>query len=140
MKAQRNRFGWLTGSAPPKPPWSLLSKTITYWRVSGEGLAGTVARIKKELAVTAPLDAEQETRDELIALSLFGGFEQTVFRVAPGRAYTREELLRTHLWLFLAAQAARHGEIDIDARLRKYEGLIKRLASQMPPLPPQFET
>jgi hypothetical protein len=41
--------------------------------------------------------------------------------------------------LFLAAQAAMNGEIDIDSRLARYEGLIDKLGSEMPPLPPELE-
>ncbi len=101
-----------------------------------EGLAGTVTRIRHELtAGVPPSEGEEAVRDDLLALSLFGAYEQTVFRAFAGRKYSRKELLRAHLWLFLAAQAARNGEIDIDARLGRYEKLIAKLATQMPPLP-----
>jgi DNA-binding transcriptional MerR regulator len=104
-----------------------------------EGLAGTVARIMKELTAVPASAGKSAVRDDLIALSLFGAYQETVFgAVSPGD-HTRADLLRAHLWLFLAAQAARSGEIDIDSRLAKYEGLIAELAGQMPPLPPELE-
>jgi hypothetical protein len=53
--------------------------------------------------------------------------------------YTREDLLLTHLWLFLAVQAARSGEIDIDSRLDRYREFVSQLALQMPPLPPLLQ-
>jgi DNA-binding transcriptional MerR regulator len=105
-----------------------------------EGLRATVDHI------LADLDQEQdghphpsEFPGELIALNLFGAYEHIAFRSRFDKEYTREELLKAHLWLFLAAQAARNGEIDIDSRLRRYEELIGRLSSSMPPLPPELE-
>jgi hypothetical protein len=56
------------------------------------------------------------------------------------KKYSRRDLLRTHLWLFLAVQAARRGEIDIDARMKRYDELIDRLSKDTPPLPPILET
>jgi DNA-binding transcriptional MerR regulator len=103
-----------------------------------DGLAGTVARIEKELPAASP-GAKRPIREELIALSLFGAWEQTVFNASSRTKYSRKDLLRTHLWLFLAAQAALNGEIDIDSRLAKYEKLISKFATQMPPLPPILE-
>jgi len=100
-----------------------------------EGVAGTVTRILRELLTTASPATARAFPQELIALSLFGAYEQTVFS-STGAKYTREDLLRAHLWLFLAARAALNGEIDIDSRLARYERLISRLASEMPPMPP----
>ena len=77
--------------------------------------------------------------DELVAHSLFGAYEQTVFRMFSDSKYDLEDLLSTHLWIFLAIQAARSGEIDIDSRLDRYKGLVQQLAGQLPPLPPLLE-
>jgi DNA-binding transcriptional MerR regulator len=105
-----------------------------------EGLQATVDRIR------ADLDQEQHTYPspseypgELIALNLFGAWEYLAFRSRLDKEYTRRELLEAHLWLFLAARAARNGEIDIDSRVARYRGLIDRLSSEMPPLPPELE-
>ena len=105
-----------------------------------EGLEETVDRI------LADLDQEQHKYPhpstfpgELIALNLFGGYEHVAFRSRFDKDYSRNELLKAHLWLFLAAQAARNGEIDIDSRLARYTGLIDKLSSEMPPLPPELE-
>lgn len=101
-----------------------------------EGLVGIVQRIMGDIAQISPSEAPATVPDELLAHSLFGAYEQTVFRALSDSKYTRKDLLRTHLWLFLAAQAARSGEVDIDSRLLKYEKLISELSTQMPPLPP----
>jgi DNA-binding transcriptional MerR regulator len=105
-----------------------------------EGLDETVRRI------LADLDQEQQNYPhpstfpgELIALNLFGAYEHVAFRSRFDKDYSRKELLEAHLWLFLAAQAARNGEIDIDSRLGRYTGLIDKLSSGMPPLPPELE-
>jgi hypothetical protein len=106
-----------------------------------EALAGVVERIMKDFADTPRQDSKPPAvPDELIGHSLLGAYEQTVFRSFSDKKYSRKDLLRTHLWLFLAAQAARNGELDIDSRLSRYEGLIERLATQMPPLPPILAT
>jgi DNA-binding transcriptional MerR regulator len=78
--------------------------------------------------------------DELLGHSLFAAYEQTVFRASADEKYTRRDLMLTHLWLFLAVQAARRGEIDIDSRLAQYEELVSELSTQMPPLPPQLQS
>jgi DNA-binding transcriptional MerR regulator len=104
------------------------------------GLQATVDRIQKEL------DREQDkyphpskVPGDLIALNIFGAYEHLAFRSRFDKEYSRKELLESHLWLFLAAQAGRNGEIDIDSRLARYRPLIDTLSSSLPPLPPEFE-
>jgi DNA-binding transcriptional MerR regulator len=104
-----------------------------------DGLAGTVARITKELPAPTSSTGKRPIRDELIALSLLGAWEQTAFDATSRTKYSRRDVLRAHLWLFLATQAALRGEVDIDSRLAQYEPLISKLASQLPPLPPILE-
>jgi DNA-binding transcriptional MerR regulator len=66
--------------------------------------------------------------DEILSYSLFAAFDQTVRRYGSGTEYSRRELMRTHLWLFLAVLGAACKEIDIDSRLVRYEPLIDRFA------------
>ncbi len=73
--------------------------------------------------------------DELVAQSLFAAYEQTMFRMQADSKYRLQDVLLTHLWIFLAIQAARSGEIDIDSRLDRYRGLIEKLAWELPPPP-----
>lgn len=77
--------------------------------------------------------------DELIAHSLFGAYQQTMFRLQVDKKYSRRDTMLTHLWLFLAVQAAKSGEIDIDSRLRQYEDFVNELSNDLPPLPPQLQ-
>jgi len=74
--------------------------------------------------------------DELLAHSLLGALEQTVFRSQRDSKYKPEDLYRTHLWLFLAVRAALRGEVDIDSQLAEYEGFISELSTT--PAPPQL--
>jgi AcrR family transcriptional regulator len=111
-------------------------------RISMEqGLTQTVERILQDL------DKEKDRYPhpskfpgELIALNLFGGYEHVAFRSRFDQQHSRKDLLEAHLWLFLAAQAGRNGEIDIDSRLARYKGLISELSSELPPLPPELES
>lgn len=103
-----------------------------------ESLAATAARIRRQLPFGGKSDPQRSVLEELLALSLLGAYEQTVFCVPPGREYRRYDLLRAHLWLYLAVQAALAGEIDIDSRVGRYEKLIEHLGTQLPPLPPEL--
>ncbi len=73
--------------------------------------------------------------DELVAFSLFGAMDSTQMRAAWDEEYTRADLLRTHLWLYLAIWAAMSGEVDLDSRLARYEDLIQTLATRGPDAP-----
>jgi DNA-binding transcriptional MerR regulator len=77
--------------------------------------------------------------DELVAHSLFAAYEQTMFRMLADSKYRPKDVLLTHLWIFLAIQAARSGEIDVDSRLDRYRGLVEELSSGLPPLPSLLE-
>jgi DNA-binding transcriptional MerR regulator len=102
---------------------------------------GIIEHYMKELggASAAAGGRANPVPDELLAHSLFGAYEQTMFRLQADKKYTRKDTMLTHLWLFLAVQAARNGEIDIDSRLKQYEGFVGELSSDMPPLPPQLQ-
>ena len=104
-----------------------------------DALAEIVARILKELPTSEASNRVTGIHEELMALSLFGAAERTVFNDWCRATYSRKDLLRANLWLSLAVQAAMKGEIDIDSRVARYEKLISKLATQMPPLPPELE-
>ncbi len=127
--------------------FELVSSALAVLRVEGpeddadlesllqEALATEVARLRQIL------DAEQGENPrpsrfsgELVALVLFAS-HQPLALPPLYEAYSRRELLEAQLWLFLAAQAARNGEVDIDSRLARFADLLDRLASEAPPLP-----
>jgi DNA-binding transcriptional MerR regulator len=101
-------------------------------------LVEEVGRIREALDSGHPeANGPARVAGELVALGLFGSFQP--LPLCPlYEEYGPEELLRAQLWLFLAARAARSGEVDIDARLAEYEPLIAWLAAAEPPLPPEL--
>ena len=73
--------------------------------------------------------------DELMAYSLFGAGEEVFMRASWDDAYSPREILRAHLFLYLAVDAAYTGRCDTVERLKSYEPLIDRLIEQGPPVP-----
>jgi AcrR family transcriptional regulator/predicted DNA-binding transcriptional regulator AlpA len=73
--------------------------------------------------------------DELMAYSLYGAGEEVFMRASWDDAYSPREILRTHLFLYLAVDAAYTGRCDTVERLKSYEPLIDRLIEQGPPVP-----
>jgi AcrR family transcriptional regulator len=69
---------------------------------------------------------------ELIILGLSGAFDATYMRSIWDATYGLGDLLLAHLWLYLAVQAAVSGEVDIDARLARYDDLIREVVTQKP--------
>jgi DNA-binding transcriptional MerR regulator len=104
-----------------------------------DALVAEVARIQEALD-SGQGRTERPSRfpGELVALELFASYQPLA--ICPMyEKYGPEALLEAHLWLFLAAQAARNGEVDVDARLERYRPLIAALAATEPPLPPELE-
>jgi len=73
--------------------------------------------------------------DELMAYSLYGAGEEIFMRASWDESYSPQELLRAHLFLYLAVDAAYTGRCDTVERLKSYEPLIHRLVEQGPPVP-----
>ena len=62
--------------------------------------------------------------DELMAYSLYGAGEEVFMRASWDDAYSPREILRAHLFLYLAVDAAYTGRCDTVERLASYEPLI----------------
>jgi len=110
-----------------KPLQRLFDNVIEHYAMELRGMPGKRGRRSSVIS------------EELLAHSLFGAHEQTMFRQQVDKKYSRRDVFMTHLWLFLAVQAAWNGEVDIDSRLKQYEGLVEELAGQMPPMPPELQ-
>lgn len=105
-----------------------------------EAWGNIAGRIVDDLkAMRSAGSASASVPDELISYSLIGAFDSTLMRSTWDDKYTREDLLRTHLYLFLALQAAESGEIDIASRLARYEDLIAEVAHTEPANPPALD-
>ena len=70
-----------------------------------------------------------------MAYSLYGAGEEIFMRASWDDAYSPREILRAHLFLYLAVEAAYTGRCDTVERLASYEPLIDRLVEQGPPVP-----
>ena len=73
---------------------------------------------------------------ELLAYSMIGALHNAALRASWDDEYDRADILRLHLWTWLALLAAISGEVDIDSRLDRYEGLIREMATREPQTPP----
>ena len=93
--------------------------------------AGTTA----DLAALRRDAASPPVSDELVAYSLFGANEQAVLRAAWDDEFGQRDTMLTHVFLFLAVEAAYTGGGDVTARLDGYRELIDTLVEQGPPIP-----
>lgn len=76
---------------------------------------------------------------ELLAYSMLGAHHNASARASWDDKFSRTDVLRTHLWLWLCVLAAIGGEVDIDSRLAKYEALIQEIAEREADMPPAVE-
>ena len=86
-------------------------------------------------AMRGPSSLEPAVPDELVAFSLLGAMDGTQMRTSWDDRYTRTEVLRTHLWLYLAVWTAMSGEVDIRSKMERYEDLVRSIASRAPDYP-----
>lgn len=89
----------------------------------------------RDLAGLRRVPDDPPVSDELMAYGLFGAGEAVFMRASWDDAYTPGEILRAHLFLYLAVEAAYTGRGDAVERLAGYEPLIERLVGQGPPVP-----
>lgn len=96
-------------------------------------IVGPLVRDLEEMR--QPSSSQAKVPDELVAFSLLGAMDGTQMRASWDDRYTREDVLRTHLWLYLAIWAALSGEAEIGSKLESYEELIRSLAFRKPDYP-----
>lgn len=75
-------------------------------------------------------------RDDLLAYSLIGAHRAASMRASWDEKFSSADLLRAHLFLFLAIMAAVGGEVDIYSRVARYEPLIQELTADKRGMPP----
>jgi len=101
--------------------------------------APIIGYIVTDLESTIPPGAATTASPELLAYSLLGAIHNTSLRASWDDAFTREDMITTHLWLYLLVMAGLRGEVDIDARVTRYRDLIKETAARKPESPPALE-
>jgi AcrR family transcriptional regulator len=97
-----------------------------------EAWSKVMANIVKEIEAMRPPATGTSIPDELLAFSLLGAFENTLSRASWDDRFALLDLLRTHIWLWLAVRAAESGAIDIDGQMARYDQLIGRYAAAEP--------
>jgi DNA-binding transcriptional MerR regulator len=106
-------------------------------RLAERAWEGVVDVIERELeALGGPRDIPPVPL-ELLSYSMIGAHHNAAMRASWDDEWTREDVLRTHLWLWLAVALAMNG--GVDSQLARYEGLIRELASREPETPPPPE-
>jgi AcrR family transcriptional regulator len=144
----------------PDPAVSLLMRTYAYWglqRLSPDLLSLARAEALQENGETRAAVHEAQrlitsgpardlaglrrdsddppVSDELMAYQLFGATEEVFMRASWDELYSPRDILRAHLFLYLAVESAYTGRRDAVARLKTYEPLIARLVERGPPVP-----
>ncbi len=98
--------------------------------------APIIGYIVADLEKAIPPDATTTASPELLAYSLLGAMHNASMRTSWDDDFTREDLITTHLWLYLVVLAGLSGEVDVDARVAQYRDLIKETAMRKPESPP----
>jgi AcrR family transcriptional regulator len=93
--------------------------------------AGTIADLE---AFRAGPD-DPPVPDELMAYGLFGAAEQATMRARWDEGFDQREVMLSHVFLYLAVEAAYKGTADAAARLDDYRELIDELIAEGPPVP-----
>jgi hypothetical protein len=103
-------------------------------RKSVDDAWGSVMRvIVSELAEMTPANAPPPlVSEELLAYSLDEALQGTITRALWDSSISRADLVRTHVWLWLAIRAALSGRVDINAELAQYEDSIQEVAAAPP--------
>jgi AcrR family transcriptional regulator len=95
--------------------------------------------VRKKAPAIAAEDESASVSLELLAYSMIGAQHNASLRASWDDRFTREQVVATHLWLYLAALASLSGEIDIDSRLARYRDLIRQVTARQPETPPAIE-
>ncbi len=89
-----------------------------------------------DLAALRPRPASPPVSDELMAYSLYGAIEQVAMRAAWDDQYDQRDIMLTHVFLFLAVEAAYRCQGDVTGRLDDYRASSTGSWSEGPPVPP----
>ena len=76
---------------------------------------------------------------ELVAHSFIGALRNANARASWDDRYSRADIYRTHLFMYLAVLSALRGDVDIETLLPRYEPLIEQLAAEEPHIPTATE-
>jgi AcrR family transcriptional regulator len=75
--------------------------------------------------------------DELVSFGVFGALENMTVRASLDGMYSRRDVVRAQLFIYLAVQAVYRGEIDLSGGMKDYAEVVDRIARSEPPVPPE---
>ena len=85
-------------------------------------------------AMIKPGDPKPVVSTELLAFCLDEALQGLVTRALWDHSISRAELMRTHLWLWLAVCAALRGDVDVNSELARHEDAVLRFAEAPNPV------
>jgi AcrR family transcriptional regulator len=77
--------------------------------------------------------------DELVSFGVFGALENMTVRASLDEMYSRRDVLRAQLFIYLAVQAVYRGEVDLSDEMEDYAEVVDRIARSEPPVPPEVQ-
>lgn len=98
-----------------------------------------IRRIVMEFEASLKPGATPPVPFELLAYSMIGASHNTSQRAAWDEKYSREDVLSTHLWLFLTVLDALARHEGPNPYLSRYRDLLKEVAGRRPESPPPME-
>jgi AcrR family transcriptional regulator len=75
--------------------------------------------------------------DELVSFGVFGALESMTMRASLDGVYSRRDVLRAQLFIYLAVQAVYRGDLDLSEEMAGYAQVVDRIANSAPPVPPE---
>lgn len=90
--------------------------------------------ISAELAAMSPPGSSPPIPLMLVAYSLDEALQGTITRSRGDDRFSTADVIRTHVWLWLALRAALSGQVDIDSELARHDELIEQVAANPSPV------
>ena len=101
-------------------------------RLTERAWEDVVKAVKDELSSEVPSAAAACIPLELLAYSMIGSHRFTSARARSDQNWTREDVVKTHLWLWLVVTDALRRPEEMESRLARYETLLRETTSRTP--------
>jgi DNA-binding transcriptional MerR regulator len=98
------------------------------WDAVMQVISGELAGMRPPGVVSPPVPLV------LLAYSLDEALQGTITRSRGDFRFSVADVIRTHVWLWLALRAAISGQVDVNNELAGYEELIQQMATSPPPV------
>lgn len=98
------------------------------WDAVMQVISGELAAMRPPGVVPPPVPLV------LLAYSLDEALQGTITRSRGDSRFSVADVIRTHVWLWLAIRAAISNQVDVNSELAGYEELIQQMAASPPPV------